>query len=193
MDVAARRVSALIEIDRGTCPAMAGPPSGRKSLRRRYIQRRDALLQVPIYCWDQHHSPSKGTLESALLPGLRRSNSRSPRNSAQVIPGLTPERHRWDAAVPQVFLPTGTSENRCVGDWVQLSRMESPRNAGFPVFGVVVWAAPTGQNETAQGETLGTRTKRFLPCRGKTQVAIPPSHPIVSCPRPEDRESKVRG
>ncbi len=28
----------VVEIDRGTCPAMAGSPSGRKSLQRRDIQ-----------------------------------------------------------------------------------------------------------------------------------------------------------
>jgi hypothetical protein len=66
----------VVEIDRGTCPAMAGRPSERKSLRRRDIQRRDALLQVPNYCRDIHDSQSKGTFVAWFLPSRRRSKSR---------------------------------------------------------------------------------------------------------------------
>jgi len=33
-------------------------------------------------------------------------------SAPQAIPGLTPERHRWDAAVPQVFKPAWPSANR---------------------------------------------------------------------------------
>ena len=63
----------VVEIDMGTCPAKAGRPSGRKSLRRRDIQRRDALLQVPNHCVDYHLTRSKGTSESrGLSPGLWR-------------------------------------------------------------------------------------------------------------------------
>ena len=61
-------LATLVEIDIGTCPAMAGRPSGRKSLRRRDIQRRDALLQVPNYFRDHRHSLSKGTLVGATGP-----------------------------------------------------------------------------------------------------------------------------
>jgi len=47
-------------------------PSGRKSLRRRDIQRRDALPQVPNYCWDRHDSQSRGDFEALLVPGSSR-------------------------------------------------------------------------------------------------------------------------
>ncbi len=85
----------------------------------------------------------------------------------QVTSSLNSEHYRRGAAVPQAFRPTGPSANRGVGDWVQLSRIESPRNAGFPVFGVVVWAAPPGQNVTARGNAPGNRTKRFCPVGAK--------------------------
>ncbi len=75
--------------------------SGHKSLQRRDIQRRDALLQVPNYCRDHHDSQSKGTIVARLHASLRRSKSRPPRNSPQVISDLIPEHHGWDAAVPQ--------------------------------------------------------------------------------------------
>jgi len=64
----------VVEIDMGTSPAMAGRPSGRKSLRRRDIQRRDALLQVPNYCWD-HHAPNlKAPLWRGSAPAAGRLN-----------------------------------------------------------------------------------------------------------------------
>ncbi len=57
----------VVEIDMRTCPATSGRPSGRKSLRRRDIQRRDALLRVPNYCGVHHLSRSKGT-SVVILP-----------------------------------------------------------------------------------------------------------------------------
>jgi len=162
----------VVEIDIATCPAFAGRPSGRKFLRRRDIQRRDALLQVPKYCGDHHLSRSEGTLANFPVsrggPDHRRGHPDfvvAERESAQTLLSRYPSRDR-SAGLWLDFAATRTSE----------TPPESPRKVISRVISAVLRTACSRRSLNVAQTFLSAVSPTFLsaaPCHVPKRPVTP--------------------